>query len=187
MGRPKGSKNKIIRRNEVSFSGTDAHILIESLKYGKLSCIVDAEDYSKVGDIRWQAIHRGGIFHVQSTADHNIYIHRVILPGVALVDHRDGDGLNNRKSNLRGSTKAQNAQNSKVKSRKFKGVSAKPNTAGKYVARIKAQGADKHLGCFNSPREAAQAYNNAAILHFGEFARLNHFDEVTDTSYKNTQ
>lgn len=180
MGRPKGSRNKNLNLNRVLFTETEAHIVIESSKYGNLICIIDKEDYEKVSFGRWQVIKRRDVFHVQSCFDHNIYIHRVILSGYSLVDHKDGDGLDNRKVNLRPSDKRTNAQNRRVTPNTVKGVRL-DTRRNLYRARIKVEGKDTWLGYFKTEIEAAKAYNEAALTYFGEFARFNVIEDLTNT------
>jgi hypothetical protein len=175
MGRPKGSRNKNLNLNGIVFIGKTAHIIIESKKYGVLSCIIDSEDYDKVKFSRWQVIKRRDVFHVQSSFDHNIYLHRIILPGHKLIDHKNGDGLDNRKENLRPADKRTNAQNRRVTPGTFKGVLRA--RSGGFLARIVIEGKQKYLGTFPSREEAAKAYNEAALKYFGEFARLNVIDD----------
>ena len=93
------------------------------------------------------------------------------------VDHIDGDKKNNHFENLRWATHSENIRNSKAQTNRssiYKGVSySKP--ANKWVARLKLHGKDKHLGCFDCEKEAAEAYNKAATEHYGEYAKLNEF------------
>ena len=107
-----------------------------------------------------------------------ISLHRLItgaMPG-QFVDHVNHDGLDNRwPENLRICTPSQNNANQRVRSNNtsgYKGVSLHKST-GKWKARLKAYGRERHLGCFDDPWEAAQAYNVAAIEAFGTFALLN--------------
>ena len=89
----------------------------------------------------------------------------------AIVDHADCNGLNNRWSNLRLATKAQNAANvgaSKANTSGFKGVSAK---AGRWRATIYIGGKQKALGTFDTAAEAHVAYAKAAAAVHGPFAR----------------
>jgi hypothetical protein len=91
------------------------------------------------------------------------------------VDHINGNPLDNRKCNLRVVSHQENCFNrklSKNNSTGYKGVSIfRPN--GKYKASIKVNYKQIHLGYFETPEDAALAYNNAATKYFGEFARLN--------------
>lgn len=92
-----------------------------------------------------------------------------------LIDHRDGDRLNNQIANLRLCSRAENLMNQQPlrgTTSRFKGVYwLKAN--GKWRAKIKANGKCICLGLFTDEIEAAKAYDRAAILHFGDFARPN--------------
>ncbi len=89
------------------------------------------------------------------------------------VDHRDLDGLNNRWTNLRLATKAQNAANTRAPRNSttgHKGVSWS-KTNRKFRAYIRAGGRQKWLGYFDTAEEASAAYQSAAAEVYGEFAR----------------
>jgi hypothetical protein len=104
-----------------------------------------------------------------------IYLHRFILgitdPKIR-VDHQDGDGLNCRRSNIRVSTPSLNTANAGKRpgSNPYKGVLKR---GSRWIARIKVNYTSRHLGTFDTPEEAARAYDRAAVETFGEFARLN--------------
>lgn len=105
-------------------------------------------------------------------------MHRIILGLTGrypIVDHVDGNGLNNRKSNLRKASYSQNQQNSKKPNRgngnKYKGAFRKGGS--KYYSSIILNGKSYKLGVHETEIEAAQAYDRKAIELFGEFARLN--------------
>jgi len=123
---------------------------------------------------RWYAARNEGYrFH------RNILMHRVIMnaPNGVDVDHWDGDGLNNQKYNLRFCTPIQNARNRRCRSDStvgLKGVGHKDTKKKKrYFARITFEGKDMFLGIFNTPEEAARAYDEKAKELFGDFARTN--------------
>ena len=92
------------------------------------------------------------------------------------TDHINGDGLDNRRENLRICTTLKNCQNRQkqrqTSSSVFKGVSWYPNRK-KWVAYIKVNGIQLHLGYFTSEYNAAVCYNLAAKKYFGEFALTN--------------
>ncbi len=97
------------------------------------------------------------------------------------IDHVNGDGLDNRRCNLRLCTASQNAMNKRrgrVHSSRFKGVSYRAKT-GRWRAGICINGSTKDIGTFASEVKAAQAYNSAAMIHYGEFARLNSFEDAS--------
>ncbi len=106
-------------------------------------------------------------------------LHRYILkiensPKIQ-VDHKDGNILNNCRNNLRPCTNAQNAKNQKLNitsTSGYKGVSYMASIK-KYRAYIVCNYKQINLGCFKNKKDAANAYNNAALKYHGEFARLN--------------
>ena len=107
-----------------------------------------------------------------------VLMHRVIMqaPSGAEVDHRDGDGLNNCRSNLRFATRSGQTANAKItrgSTSKYRGVSLQRPSVRKWRAAITVAGQAKVIGSFLTEEEAARAYDKAAQRHFGEFARLN--------------
>ena len=144
--------------------------------------VIDAADVHLVASRNWHARSRDGIWYALSNERLPggrrvlLSLHRVILGDIdkPVIDHADGDGLNNRRSNLRPATYQQNAVNSKPNSNSrtgFKGVA--PTKSGRWTAQIRVDGRAKYLGTFGSPDEAACAYDAEAIRIHGEFARLN--------------
>lgn len=105
----------------------------------------------------------------------NYGMHRLIMGGV-LADHRDGNTLDNRRSNLRIATYPENAWNRSPHPHTrtgFKGVNWAGAKTGRWQARIMRDGERVFLGNFDTPEEAARVYDAAARGLFGEFARVN--------------
>jgi hypothetical protein len=104
-----------------------------------------------------------------------VYLHRLLLdakPG-QMVDHIDGDPLNNQRANLRIVTPLQNSWNlprHRDNTSGYKGVSRRKT---RWVAQITSHGKVKRLGGFADPRDAARMYDFWADFLFGEYARLN--------------
>jgi hypothetical protein len=92
------------------------------------------------------------------------------------VDHRNHNGLDNRRSNLRKSNDSQNQANACLRTDNtsgYKGVVRSKNKSGGWIAKIQVNGKDIYLGRFADIIEATKAYDNAARQHFGEFAMTN--------------
>ena len=142
--------------------------------------IVDDCDYARLARFSWYACQKNRVWYAarKPYKSKTIYMHLEILgvePGIE-VDHKNHDGLDNRRDNLRRSTHRQNIQNSRKRvGRSFKGVSFDPRKAKKpWYARISLQlGKRLLLGYFATKEEAAHAYDEAARNVFGEFAVTN--------------
>lgn len=88
------------------------------------------------------------------------------------IDHRDGDGLNCRRGNLRAATSTQNHCNTPVRKRNKSGVKGVCFQKGAWCAYITSKGKTRNLGRYRSKEDAAHAYAHAAVQIHGEFARL---------------
>jgi hypothetical protein len=136
---------------------------------------VDVMDAEAVSRHSWHVARRGyAVYAVAYIGDRLVYMHRFLLAvtrGVE-IDHIDGDGLNNRRANLRVATHAENAWNwQRVRGMsRYQGVSKTRN--GGWCASITRNGKNLRLGTFDSEEVAALAYDLAAVLR-GPRARLN--------------
>lgn len=148
-----------------------------------LKAIVDAEDLERVQNYRWRANWSNRARCYYAATGKSTMMHRLILnaPRDRLVDHvrHNQDptlsGLDNRKDNLRLCTPSQNAANAIRKRRSkspYKGIWWIEENK-KWRARIRVNYKHISLGCFKTAKEAAMAYDTAAIKYFGEFAYLN--------------
>ena len=141
--------------------------------------VVDPADEARVTPWTWSLHSDGYAFRrTQSSARRSIvYLHRYLLEPAAtqLVDHINGDRLDNTRNNLRLATPSQNCANSANRPRRsgFRGVYPHKPT-GRWLAQISIDGRVRHLGIFDTAEEAAVAYDHAARDQWGAFARPNH-------------
>ena len=150
--------------------------------------IVDDEDYDRLAQHRWWLRRSGRERKALYAVRHRrmgkwnyetLTIHAELM-GRNGVDHINGDGLDNRRCNLRLATQRQNSANVRPRTQnlgrpvtsQFKGVGFHKK-GQKWRAYIGIDGKQSHLGLFQNEIDAALAYNAAAKIHYGEFARLN--------------
>lgn len=149
--------------------------------------IIDASDVDRVGGWDWfakpeykrdgsiRAVYAARKETVGNGKQRDVLMHRVIA-GTATgleTDHRDGDGLNNRRCNLRDATKDQNRRNRAAR------IDSQTGAKGVYLhtdkkkwrAQIFADGKRRHLGLFSTIEEASAAYAKASAIWHGEFGR----------------
>lgn len=146
------------------------------LSQGKIA-LVDDGDYEALSQHKWTADFTGKVWYAIRSVKKNgkwthVRMHQVILPNCERVDHKNGDGLDNQRSNLRPATHRQNLINSRKRNvtSGFRGVD-KPTI--RWRARIVVNGVRHHLGMFDSKEAAGRAFDEANLKFNGEFARLN--------------
>lgn len=137
---------------------------------------VDDEDYTNLCKHKWFAVKYYDTFYAKAHINNKtVHMHRFIFNTEREVDHINGNGLDNRKLNLRSSTHQQNSFNSRKTlgvSSIYKGVSW-DRVNSKWRAVIMLDGKQRSLGRFTDETDAAKAYNEEAVKLFGEFALLN--------------
>jgi HNH endonuclease len=146
-----------------------------------LECFIDTADYGLVEQHSWSVLVNSRNTYSKTTVKGSgkgtTLLHSLLLPDAKLIDHRDGDGLNNRRSNLRPATHQQNSGNVRKIRRKttsrYRGVSL--HKCGRFLVQIRNGRERISVGLFVSEIDAARAYNRAASKIFGEFAKLNEF------------
>jgi len=157
------------------------------LTQGKVALVDDA-DYEPLGQYKWLA-HREGsdtsmhwyavrsAWNPRTRRRHQVRMHRDIIgayPG-QMVDHVNGNGLDNRRANLRLCTRAENVRN-QIKQQgcasQYKGV-VWGKHCQKWIAQIRYRGQRRRLGQYINETKAAHAYDAAARELFGDFARFN--------------
>ncbi len=139
-----------------------------------LHALVDAQDYEWLKDYKWHATRDrgpGSIYASRWEKGHAVPMHRQIMdpPQGMVVDHKNGNGLDNRRCNLRICPQGDNARHSRKRRNgrsRFIGVSPVGN---KWCAKV----AGEHLGTFDDEVEAAQVRDRRAREVYGEFAWLN--------------
>jgi len=147
---------------------------------------VDDEDYVFLSQYKWNLWQRGILKYAVTTVPNEnggkrktVKMHRMIMqvtdPKIK-VDHKNGDGMDNQKLNLRFGTTSQNAMNKKAHKNRYKGVHIKKyGTRIVYVATCTKDG-QSYRRARMTEEEAALAYNEMAKELFGEFAHLNVID-----------
>lgn len=142
------------------------------------AALVDARAFARVSVISWWVKKtRYGESVIGQLANRQLVklSHFILQVTGQLIDHRNGDILDNRRRNLRPASPAQSSYNTRKRansvSSKFKGVSRHPS--GRWYARIRAESAGHHLGYFADETAAAKAYDAAARRYHGAFACVN--------------
>ena len=144
---------------------------------------VDESDFADVSRWNWSLFRTRGLEYaargrspkekLETGLQAPVLLHRYLMgEPPEEVDHRNGDGLDNRRENLRKATAQQNGMNSRSRggSSRFKGVFGR---RGRWKASIRNNYKTVHLGDFDTEEGAARAYDEAARRLHGEFARVN--------------
>ena len=144
--------------------------------------MVDDCDHQRLNRYKWYAVRQFNCLYAIRSFWRNgrqmtVRMHRFITDAKSgqIIDHRDGDGLNNTRGNLRQCSKSQNAMNSRIRNTNksgFKGV-CWHKRINKWYAQIQVKGKKVHLGYFTCIMKASKAYIAAAKKYHGEFAKVN--------------
>lgn len=186
QGKPNGLYGRCRRcRREINRQPVDNGDGTVSVPLTKgMHALIDAGDLELVRPYRWHAqVARNTAYATTGNGQNNnprIRMHRLIVgPGTGEPDHINGDGLDNRRCNLRLLTHQQNLRRAKQvhpgSTSRFRGV-AWSRGKQRWVVHIKVDGRSRFVGYFYDEVEAALAYDRAARVYHGEFCVLN-FDE----------
>lgn len=179
MGVDDAAGAKKTSRKPIKVDGEIAYIPLSK----GLFAVVDVADLHIVESINWYAKVKNGATTyaarwrpVGASRSDETLMHRMIAgtPKHMDTDHIDGNGLNNRRSNLRSATKSQNMHNARVRkdnSSGYKGVNWNKRKA-KWEARIRLNGKHHRLGYHATPEAAHKAYCAASKALHGEFSRV---------------
>jgi hypothetical protein len=151
-----------------------------SPKYGEVEILIDEKDAYLLGSggYVWGSERHNSLYVIVTQDGQQKRLHRAIMnaqPG-EVVDHINGNALDNRRCNLRITTQAGNNKNARkrkdAQTSKYKGVHYSSREK-KWKAQIQKDGIKYNLGTYETEIEAAKAYDNAAIDLFKEYAILN--------------
>lgn len=165
-------------------SGTVHGVQITSKKYGNQVCLVDSEDVPLLSKYRWCLCAGRNTLYAYCQINRNgkrkpMKMHYILAPkGEGIIDHWNGNGLDNRKPNLRRCTAIQNNANHRSRKKPksgYWGVYPVKLSNGKvrWEARVSLKGKNVWRELFENPLEAARERDRRAVEIYGQFARLN--------------
>lgn len=161
------SEEKKARQNIYTFNDDVAKCTFPDGRF----FLIDAIDYEEVSKYLWHIDGNGYVVNIRIGL-----LHRFLMDcGTNIIDHVNRDRLDNRRSNLRICNQRENTMNCTKRKRNttgYKGVYF-DKRRDKYYARLQSYGRTINLGYFNSPVDAAKAYDVAAIKSAGKFAYTN--------------
>ena len=145
--------------------------------------LVDDEDYEVIGKWKWHLSKDGYVkrtYKAGSKVKAQL-LHRAILANGSNkkhIDHINHDKLDNQKHNLRWASPSENGGNSKLSKSNTTGYKGVTKRHGKFRSHIRHNRVLIHIGVFDTPEEAAKAYDKKAREMFGEYAWLNFPDRI---------
>lgn len=152
------------------------------LTQGKFA-MVDDEDFEELSQVRWYAARDGKTFYAfrkvridartGAQRQRTVSMHKA-LTGLPVTDHRDGNGLNNQRANLRDGRMFNN-RNRPLRRDSLTGLKGvhRDKQSGRWIAKIEPAGGRRYLGRFTSKEDAARAYDAAARELYGEYGCYN--------------
>lgn len=165
-------KNKKYNKSYIDDSGI-VHVILFNTK-NEMLC--NLADWEMLRGYCWSEDRQKGYARARDVKTQKVVMfHQLVLAlsDGMIPDHINGNRLDNRRCNLRPSTKSQNAMNSKIRidnKTGYKGIRKLPS--GNYYVRIKVNGKEIGLGTFNNIEDAINARQEAEIKYFGEYRRV---------------
>ena len=140
--------------------------------------LIDIGDLDLVSGISWTKDPRGYVAGRPAGHGNSVTMHRLIMHGLekkgGCTDHKDGNRLDNRRSNLRDCTQKENARNTRLAKNNTSGSKGvRKSSTGSWVARITVDRKEIHIGSYVTKQEASAAYDAASMIHHLEFASPN--------------
>lgn len=158
--------------NEIIIYETHAEIILYDKNSQEIArALIDVEDVDTVKEYKWYLKKEGYVYY----AKESIRLHRLIMDAQEdeIVDHINGDKLDNRKSNLRICTQQQNSCNNKKRKNNSSGTTGVyySSKLSKWYSQITVNRKTIFLGYYNNAEDAIQARKDAETEYFGEFKR----------------
>lgn len=156
-------------------------LIIHSKTYGEKEVLFDDKFKPIIEQYQWhlKSEDNGNFYAMTNIANTAITMHRFLYPYYKIIDHINGNGLDNREENLRNTDSNWNNKNKLQRktewSSKYKGVQKRE---GGWIAQINHNNKRLYLGKFSNEIAAATAYNVEARKLFGEFCNLNKIEEI---------
>lgn len=173
------------RKNDIIEHEDYAELIVRASKSEDIIGIilVDLEDLEKVRYNKW-CLKEGYAWNTKIGSS----MHRYILnaPKSTIIDHINGNKLDNRKCNLRLCTDAENSYNRPANSRNILGVKGVSPVGKKFQAQICYKGKNHYLGIFDTIEKAKEAYDNKAYELFGEFS-YQYSQDISELNTKNEE
>lgn len=146
---------------------------VSTNKHPKTVMLIEKQDWDKLKNFgRVHAVKHGRSVYARLKIDGKMdFVHRVILRHPKMCDHKNGDGLDNRRTNLRPVTHSQNNMNKAIFQKNKSGIPGVRLKRGKWEASIGVDGKCKYLGTFSTKEKAAKARKDAELLSYGEYSR----------------
>lgn len=172
------------QRRDYLRMATSNHTLTIPLSKGQVAIIDNCD--ADLADLRWYSLERQpGKFYARrdvrgSGKTASVYIHRIVAERLyeraiqpkEVVDHIDGNSLNNQRNNLRITDQSGNCRNRKLSVRNKLGYKGVFQDGNRFRASVRVNGKVLYLGSFTTPEEAYEAYCKGAKRYYGEFARF---------------